>query len=139
MEYDIRNTIANFVRKADPLFEKHREEREQRLRRTGCINPHLGRWMDIGVEFLFSVLKLEDRDFKVRLPSLAHLSKPGRRRFLKLLQDHVQVCRHCALKLEDQLDLNSRIELAFQDNSQFLLGQLRTMTPAVLETDPIET
>ena len=129
MEYDIRDTIANFVRKADPDFEKHKEEREQGLRRTSCINPNLGRWMDIGIEFLFSVLVLEDRDFTVRLPILAHLSKTGRRRFLKLLKDHVDVCRHCALKHEYELDLNARIERTFQENSQFLLEQLRATTP----------
>ena len=129
MEYDIRDTIGNFVRKADPDFEKHKEEREQGLGRTTCINPNLGRWMDMGIEFLFSVLVLEDRDFTVRLPILAHLSKTGRRRFLKLLKDHVHVCRHCALKHEYELDLNARIELTFQENSQFLLEQLRATTP----------
>jgi len=135
MEYDIRNTIADFVRKADPHFEKHREERDQVLRRTSCINPSLGRWMDIGVEFLFSVLELEDRDFTVRLPILAHLTQTDRRRFLRLLQEHVQVCHHCALKHEDELDLNARIERAFQDNSQFLLQELRAATPTGLEAD----
>jgi len=139
MEYDIRSTIANIVRKADPQFEKHRKEREDRLRRVGCINPNLGRWMDVGIEFLFSVLELEDRDFKVRLPILAHLNKTSRRRFLRLLQEHVQVCRHCALKHEDEMDLNARIERAFQDNSQSLLEELRATTPGVLETDPVET
>jgi hypothetical protein len=138
MEYDIRNTIANFVRKADPNFEKHREDREQRLRQTTCINPNLGRWVDLGVEFLFSVLELDDQDFKVRLPILAHLSKTGRRRFLKLLQEHVKVCRHCALKHEDESDLNSRIDQAFEDNSEFLLEELGATT-TVLDTHPMET
>ena len=132
MEYDIRDTIANFVRKADPDFEKHKEEQEQGLRRTSCINPRLGRWLDIGIEFLFSVLELEDRDFTVRLPVLAHLTKAGRRRFLKLLKDHVQVCRHCGLKHEHELDLNARIEQTFQENGQFLLRQLGPTIPDLL-------
>jgi len=135
MEYDIRDTIANFVRKSDPDFERHKEEREQGLRRTSCINSNLGRWMDIGIEFLFSVLELDDRDFTVRLPILAHFTKTDRRRFLRLLQEHVQVCHHCALKHEDELDLNARIERACQDNSQLLLQELRATTPTGLETD----
>jgi hypothetical protein len=134
MEYDIRDTIADFVRKADPDFEKHKEQREQGLGRTSCIHPNLGRWMDIGIEFLFSVLELEDRDFAIRLPILAHLSKTGRRGFLKLLKDHVHACRHCALKHKYELDLNERIEQAFQENSQFLLQQPRAETPVLADS-----
>ena len=139
MEYDIRDTIANFVRNADPDFEKHREEQKRLLRRSTCINPKLGGWVDVGVEFLFSVLELEDEQFVIRLPVLAHLNKADRRRFVRLLQDHIQVCRHCALKHEDELHLNSQIERAFQPNNKFLLEELQAKTPAVPITDRTET
>ncbi len=139
MEYDIRDAIANFVRNADPDFEKHREEQQQLLRRSSCINQKLGRWVDVGVEFLFSVLELEDEQIVIRLPVLAHLNKTDRRRFVRLLQDHIQVCRNCALKHEDELRLNSQIERAFQPNNKFLLEELLAAIPAITTPDPIET
>lgn len=126
MKYDIRDTIAKFVRAADPGFDEGMERRDQNLRRTSCINLFYGRWVDGGVEFLFSVFELEDQDFATRLPAMAHLTKAARRQFLEHMKDHLEACSHCALKHECELDLNARIERAFQQNSGSLLQQLRT-------------
>jgi hypothetical protein len=129
MEYDITHTIANFVREADSNFEQQQEEHSQALSRNSCINPFYGRWVEMGVEFLFSVFELEDRDFAARLPALARLTKSGRRRFLKRVEDHLHACHHCALKKEHELNLNARIERAFQENSRALLEQLEARIP----------
>ena len=130
MEYDITATIANFVRKADPGFEQQMEEQAQALRLLCCVNIFYGRWVEMGVEFLFSALELEDRDFATRLPALAHLTKPARSRFLQEMKSHLHACQYCALKHKHEIELNARIEKAFQENSRSLLQQLQAETPA---------
>ncbi|SRR6266446_6625063 len=139
MEYDITDTIANFVREADSDFEQQMEEHARALRRISCINPFYGRWAEMGVEYLLSAFELEDRDFAARLPALAHLTKSARRRFLKRMEDHLHDCRHCALKHQYELDLNVRIERACRENSDALLQKLRVKMPDPLEADLIET
>lgn len=130
MEYDITHTIANFVREADSNFEQQQEEHTQALSRNSCINPFYGRWVEMGVEFVFSVFELEDPDFAARLSALAHITKPARRRFLAHMKGHLHACRHCALKHKHELDLNARIERAFQENSRSLLHELQAGMPA---------
>lgn len=129
MEYDIRDTIANFVHEADPTFEQQMEEQAQELRAISCIDPFYGRWVKAGVDFLFSALDLEDRDFAARIPGLAHLSKIDRQRFLHRMEDHLRDCCHCALEYEIEKNLNVRIENAFQENSHTLLRLLQERTP----------
>jgi len=137
MEYDIRDTIANFVREADANLEQRLEEQAQALREISCINPFYGSWVEMGVEFLFSALELEDSDFAARLPTLSHLSKAARQHFLERMKEHLQTCRRCGLKYQIEADLNARIELACRDNSDSLLQILRVSDP--LEADLIET
>jgi hypothetical protein len=129
MEYDITDTIANFVRRADPGFEQQMEEQAQALGLLCCVNIFYGRWVEMGVEFLFSALELEDRDFATRLPALAHLNKPERRRFLEQMKDHLHACQYCALQHKHELELNARIEEAFQENTRSLLQQLQANSP----------
>ena len=129
MEHDITHTIANLVHEADPNFEQQMEEHAQELRAISCINPFYGHWVKVGVEFLFSALDLEDRDFVAHVPALAHLTKIDRQRFLHRMEDHLQACSHCALEYEIEKNLNGRIENAFEENSHFLLGMLQERTP----------
>lgn len=124
MEYDITDTIADFVRKDDSNFERELEEQEAALRRLKCINPYYGDWLDMGVDLLFSIFKLEDHAFARRVPELAHLSKSTRRRFLKHLETHLRDCDPCALKRRYALALDASIEKACCDNGKLLIQQL---------------
>lgn len=130
MEYDITDTIANFVIEADPTFEQQMEEQARQLRAIGCINPFYGRWVKAGIEFLFSVLDLEDRDFVGRIPALGHLGKIDRQRFLHRMEDHLRDCSHCALEYEIEKSMNASIENIFQGNSDTLLQLLQERTPS---------
>lgn len=130
MEYDIRATTANFVHEADPNFEQQMEEQAQELRAISCLDPFYGRWVKAGIEFLFSALDLEDRDFAAHVPALAHLTKIDRQQFLRRMEDHLRDCRHCALEYEIERNLNARIENAFQENSHTLLLLLQERTPS---------
>jgi hypothetical protein len=125
MEYDITDTIANFVREAEPDFDQQMEVQAEALSLLCCVNIFYGRWVEMGVEFLFSALELEDRDFATRLPELAHLNKPARRQFLEQMKDHLRDCQYCALQHKHELDLDARIEKAFQENTRSLLQQLQ--------------
>lgn len=129
MEYDITDTIANFVRGAGSNFDQQMKEQAHRLRLVSCTNPAYGRWVDVGIEFLFSALELEDGDFAVRIPALVDLNKSDRRQFRERMQDHLETCGHCALKHEYERDLNARIQETFQEHRGCLLRQLRQDGP----------
>jgi len=129
MEYDITDTIANFVRGTGPGFDEQMKEQARRLGLVSCTNPAYGRWVDIGIEFLFSALELDDRDFGVRLPALADLNKSDRRQFRERMQEHIESCGHCALKHEYESNLNARIEETFQEHRSSLLRELRQDRP----------
>ena len=133
MEYDITGNIANLVINADPQLVQKIEEHKRTLRRLGCKNPFFGGWVEMGVEYLFSVFDLEDRYFAARLPALAHLNKPARRQFIKNMESHLHDCEHCALKHQHELDLNARIEEACRGNRDTLLDQLGAEIPDSLE------
>ncbi|HKR22020.1 MAG TPA: hypothetical protein VJS17_05455 [Pyrinomonadaceae bacterium] len=124
MEYDITDTIAILVRKADSNFEQELDEQDEALRGLECTNPYYGEWLDMGVELLFSIFELEDHDFARKLPDLAHLSKSARGQFIKHVESHLHECDHCALKQQHEQFLNSKIEEAFNDNRELLIQQL---------------
>ena len=124
MKNDISGNIANFVIEADPDLLQEMEKQKQHLRRLKCSNPFFGGWVEMGIEYLFSVFELEDRDFAARLPALAHLNKSARRQFIKRMEQHLHDCEHCALKRQHELDLNARIEESCRENRQALLEQL---------------
>ncbi len=129
MEYDITGTIASRALKADASFERHMEEQEETLGRIKCINSFYGRLIELGVELLFSLFDLEDRDFAVRLPALAHLDKAGRQQFLKDTERHLEECEHCAIAYQHELDINARIEEACCENRESLIEQLEEQMP----------
>jgi hypothetical protein len=131
MEYDITHTIAKFVREADAQLATHQEPPALDLTAAACINWTYGRWVDLGIEYLLSVFVLDDEDFVVRLPILAHLKKAERQRFARGLTDHLHACSYCARKHKEELAMNARIESALQDNSDMLLRQLRSNGNAI--------
>jgi hypothetical protein len=124
MKYDIAETLAELVRKANSNFDRELEEQEKTLRCRECINPYYGEWLDMGVALLFSIFELEDHDFARQLPELAHLSRTARRQFLKHIEAHLYECEHCALKQQYELSLNEKIEEACSDNRELLIQQL---------------
>lgn len=127
MEYDITRFIANTVRNG-PNFDHQMNERANSMREIPCNNTSIGQWTDAGIGFLFAALELDDPDFGTRLPALADLTKPTRAQLLRSLKDHISVCSHCALKYDLEIDLNTRIEKALRENSDFLLQQLLSET-----------
>src|SRR6185312_12558157 len=121
MEYDITDTIADLVRKADPNFDREQKERDEALRSLECTNAYYGEWLDMGVELLFSTFELEDHDFARELPELAHLSKASRRQFLEEVTLHLHDCDHCALRQQHESALTQTIEQACSDNRELLI------------------
>ena len=130
MESDIMGNIAHHVLTEGSSFEQHLEEQAEIQRRLKCINPFYGRLIERGVELLFSLFDLDDRDFAVRLPALAHVDRRGRQQFLGVLERHLDECEHCAITYQNELDLNARIEQACCDNRNSLLDQLEEEVPA---------
>ena len=133
MDYDLSGNIANLVIEAHPELVQQIEEHKCTLRRLRCTNPFHGGWVGMGVEYLFSVFDLDDRDFAARLPALADLNRPARRQFIKNMERHLQDCEHCALKYQHELVLNGHIEAACRENREALLDQLGSEIPDSLE------
>ena len=130
MDHDITENIAHLVLTGDNSFEQHMEEQGETLRRLKCINPFYGRLIERGAELLLSLFDLDDRDFAVRLPALAHLDKPSRQQFLRAIERHLEECEHCAITYQNELDLNARIEQACCENRELILDQLEEEIPA---------
>src|ERR671927_223566 len=108
MEYDITGNIAHDVVTGNG-FEQYMEEQGETERLLKCINPFYGRLIEKGVELLLSLFDLDDRDFAVRLPALAHVDKRDRQQFLGAVEHHLEECEHCAKTYQNELDLNARI------------------------------
>jgi len=125
MQYDVTDTLAKLVRRADSNFDQEIEEQDEVLRGLKCTNPYFREWLKIGVELVFSIFELEDDDFAQELPELAHMSKTARRRFRKHLEAHIRNCDHCALKQQNEMALNAKIKEAISDNRELLLTQLQ--------------
>jgi hypothetical protein len=132
MKYDIIDQIATIVREKQSARDEPTQP-AQTANRLSCINPFYGEWVDIGVEYFFSVFELDDRDFASQIPALAHLGKSARQRFIKRMRKHLQACSCCALKHRIEINLNADIEQACRENSDFLLQQLRAA-----KSDPLE-
>lgn len=142
MEYDISDItdqIANIVREENPDLNQRSDEQALALLWTSCTNPIYGRWTDIGVEFVISALDLDDGDFIVRFPALSDLAKRDRQELIRGLEDHLHSCRRCAIKHDQELELNGLIEKTLHDHSKHILEQLEVETPIDLEPEPAET
>lgn len=128
MKHDITGNIADFVIEANPDLVGEMEKQKQHLRQLECCNPFYGGWVEMGIEYLFSVFELEDPDFAARLPAVAHLNKSSRRDFIKGMKRHLRDCEHCALKHQHELEVNARIEESCRENRQSLIEQLGVKT-----------
>lgn len=136
MKSDIEDAIANFVFQIAPDLTSRLEVQEESLSETECTNPTLGRWIDAnGVNYLFSVLKLDDKDFAEMHPAMAHISAPERQRFAAELENHFTRCSHCSLARGYELELDARIELACRQNNKHLLQLLKKENEADLSEE----
>lgn len=122
MKPDITEVIADFIFQADPELRSRLEYQEEALREFTCRDRALGRWVDFNdVNYLFSALALEDRDFAERYPTLSHINGHERQRLIAAIEGHFEKCPHCSLKRGYDLEMDGRIEQACQQNNDFLL------------------
>jgi hypothetical protein len=125
MKTDLTDVIANFVFKSAPDLASRLESQAEALDEAKCSNPVLGRWIDENdVKYLFSTFALNDEDFAVRFPAMAHTTKAERQRVIAAFEEHFEHCQHCSLKRGYDLELDARIKQVCQENSDFLLQML---------------
>jgi hypothetical protein len=126
MRNDLTDIIANFVFKSAPDLASRLEAQAEALDEAKCSNPVIGRWVDENdVKYLLSAFSLNDKDFAERFSSMAHTSRAERQRIVATLEEHFEHCQHCSLKRGYDLELDSRIKQACQQNSDFLLQILK--------------
>jgi hypothetical protein len=114
--------IADMVRQPDPELTTRLEYQEEALREIECTYPVIGRWIDAyDVKYLLSTFALGDKDFATKFPAMAHTTEAQRQRLIVAIEAHIDQCKHCSLKRGFDLEIETRIERACQQNKGELL------------------
>jgi hypothetical protein len=122
MKSSVSTAIVDLVRRANPDLEFRLEAQAEALRENECIDPVIGQWVDThGVEYLKSVLDLDDFNFAKRFSSIAQLDQQQRQQMRAEVGSHLDRCKHCSLAHGYELELDARMMRAFRENkTEFL-------------------
>ena len=131
MDYDITDTIADFVRATNPELVERDKQQSKLLDGLNCINPFYGQWIEMGVEYSLSIFELDDQDLAVRFPELAQQTRPARAQLLLGMKKHFECCPRCELIRKSETDLNSGIEKTLNENRESLLQELSRNRPII--------
>jgi len=114
--------IVDLVRRANPDLEFRLEAQAEALRESECDEPAIGQWVvRHGVEYLTSVLDLDDINFAKRFSSVAQLDQRQRQQIKAEIETHLDRCKHCSLAHGYELELDARMMRAFRENkTEFL-------------------
>lgn len=133
---DIADIIAVLVRRKNSEIDSRLAGHAEALSEAKCTSPLIGSWVDsIDVEYLLAALDLEDKDFASRFPASAHFGVEERRRVAATIDSHIDICKHCSLKLGFELELDGNIAQACLQNKDFLLQLLGGEDAAAEEGD----
>ena len=125
MKSDLTDVIADLVLKSAPGLASRLDYQAETLLEARCIEPMLGRWIESNAaDELLSAFALEDNDFAARFPTMTHLSGEERYRVVATIENHFEQCPHCSLQREYDLELDTHIEQALQQNDELLLQLL---------------
>ena len=125
MKPDITDVIAELVLESTPELAARLEAQAEALREVECINPVFGRWVDANdVKYLLSTFNLSDKDFAAKFPSIEGLTGENRQQLIAAIEAHCDSCPHCSLKRGYDLELDTRIKQACQQNNKLLLQLL---------------
>lgn len=125
MKNDLTNAIADFVFRSAPDVADRLEAQAEALDEAKCTNPLLGQWVDENdVKYLLSTFALSDKDFAEKFPAMAQTTEAERQRVIAAFEEHFEHCQHCSLKRAYDLELDTRIKQACQQNSDVLLKLL---------------
>ncbi len=118
MESDnIIEEIARLVFQSDAEFATRLKIQAEAspLCELSCINPAVGRWVDENnMEYLLSVLALDDKDFAIAFPALSGITTQQRRQVIARIASHLEVCLHCAGKRAYDLEFEERVHRALE-------------------------
>lgn len=125
MKSNLTNAIAALVFKSAPDLADRLEAQAEALNEAKCTNPVLGQWIDASdVKYLLSTFALGDKDFAEKFPTMAQTTEAERQRVIAAFEEHFKHCQHCSLKRAYDLELDTRIKQACQQNSDVLLQLL---------------
>jgi hypothetical protein len=128
---DFDKLIIDLVRKAEPDLDARLESQAEALDDLECTNPVLGRWIDeYDVEYLFAAFNLNDTEFAANFPDLAHLNQHDRSQIIEAFENHFDQCPHCHLKRGYDLEMNERIERAYNLNNATVAEHLHAAASA---------
>jgi hypothetical protein len=137
MEYDFSDSIVEKLRQSEPDLDTRLESQDEALRDLKCTNPIIGKWIDsYDVEYLFSALELDDKDFAEHFPPLAHLKQSDREKMIMVFTHHMEhQCAHCSLKRGFDAEFSSRVERSFRPaNLRVVNSTEETQTPSSLDS-----
>jgi TIR domain len=120
MEADnIGEIIARWVLQNDVEFGTRIEIQDKGFPSSelSCTDPAVGRWIDgTNVEYLLSVLALDDKEFAVTFPALSGITTQQRRQFIARIESHLEVCLQCAHQRAHDLEFEKRLNHAVRVN-----------------------
>lgn len=123
MNSTVNAAVADLLRQADADIEFRLEAQEEALREIKCQNP-ISQWVGHGVEYITSVLDLDDFSFAKRFPSIAHVGQERRQKMKAEIISHLGHCKHCSLAHSYQLELDARIMSVWRENKDRLFQLL---------------
>jgi hypothetical protein len=128
---DFDKLIIDLVRKEETDLDARLESQAEALDDLECTNPVLGRWIDeYDVEYLFAAFNLNDTEFAANFPDLAHLNQHDRSQIIEAFENHFDQCPHCHLKRGYDLEMNGRIERAYNLNNATVAQHLQAAASA---------
>ena len=92
------------------------KEQQIKLSETVCTKPDLGKWIDqCDFPFLIETLMLDHTIFVKEFPGIEFPEKE-RKAFARSLEAHCEDCAHCFLKRSYDLEWQSRVDTALNEN-----------------------
>src|SRR5690242_17444087 len=120
MRLTVSTAVASLVRRYEPDLEFRLEAQAEALRERKCVDGSVGQWVH-NIEYLRSILDLDDADFAKRFPSVGHVGHYRRQQMKMAIESHLNCCTHCSLKHGYELELDARIMRVCRENRVDLL------------------
>ena len=136
---DFDDLIVDLVRQGEPDLDSRLESQAEALKELECTNPVLGRWIDeYDVEYLIAAFNLDDDEFSSRFPAMGHLNQHDRSQIIEAFENHFDQCPHCFLKRGYDMEMNARIERAYDLNNAAVMEHLQSeeVTPVAEDQIP---
>ena len=140
MESTVKRIFANGVWLAQADMKSRLEYQAEALKEIKCINLIVGQWIaQNGVDYLLSVLDLDDHTLGKRFPSFTLVNYERRQRMKAAIESHLENCPHCSLKRGYELEMDALVEKLARQDKDYLLECLEEDEPDQSEGEHLDS